>query len=151
MSISSLAGCILCATFGFRSVRTGRYPFEEPSAETCGRVALENRKQSTHSTPENRRKEGYYALCPPPPPPLLNFLGEKPPLRHTNGYSIAEILLVFGIIAGVLIGVWAMYTLLGDHSDVQAVVAEIQIVREAAVTYKNAAGTNNYSTLQDLL
>ena len=38
-----------------------------------------------------------------PPPPLLNFLGEKPPLRHTNGYSIAEILLVFGIIAGVLI------------------------------------------------
>ena len=54
-------------------------------------------------------------VLPPPPPLLLNFLGEKSPLRHTNGYSIAEILLVFGIIAGVLIGVWAMYTLLAEQ------------------------------------
>ena len=54
---------------------------------------------------------------------------------------------MFGIIAGVLIGVWAMYTLLGDNSDVQAVVAEVRMIREAAVTYKNAGGTNDYSPL----
>ena len=72
--------------------------------------------------------------------------------RHAmqNGYSIAEILLVFGIIAGVLVGVWAMYTLLGDNSDVQAAIAEVQMLQSAAVTYKNASGTNNYSTLQPL-
>ena len=64
-----------------------------------------------------------------------------------NGYSIAEILLVFGIIAGVLVGVWAMYTLLGDNSDVQAVIAEVQMLQSAAVTYKNASETNSYSML----
>ncbi len=72
--------------------------------------------------------------------------------RHAmqNGYSIAEILLVFGIIAGVLVGVWAMYTLLGDNSDVQAVIAEVQMLQSAAVTYKAGSETNNYSTLQPL-
>ena len=88
------------------------------------------------------REAGY--STPPPPPPLLNFLGEKPPLRHTNGYSIAEILLVFGIIAGVLIGVWAMYTMLSDEADVKTAVAEIQIIREAAVQFKTHDGNGKY-------
>ena len=78
------------------------------------------------------------------PPLLLNFLGEKPPLRHTNGYSIAEILLVFGIIAGILIGVWAMYTLLSDGADVQTAVAEILMLQEAAVTYKHNSERKDY-------
>ena len=104
-----------------------------------------NRRRSQH--PENRRKEGYYALCPPPPPLLLNFLGEKPPLRHTNGYSIAEILLVFGIIAGVLIGVWAMYTMLAEETDVKAAVAEIQLIREAAVHFKANDGNGKYNNI----
>ena len=60
-----------------------------------------------------------------------------------NGYSIAEILLVFGIIAGVLIGVWAMYTMLGDKSDAQTAVAEIQMLRKAAAEYKHAPGHDN--------
>ena len=59
--------------------------------------------------------------------------------NKANGYSIAEILLVFGIIAGVLIGVWAMYTMLGDESTAQTVVAEIQMLRSAAVEYKNTS------------
>ena len=84
---------------------------------------------------------------PPPPRPLLNFLGEKPPLRHTNGYSIAEILLVFGIIAGVLIGVWAMYTMLSEEADVKAAVAEIQIIREAAVQFKTHDGNGKYNDI----
>ena len=93
--------------------------------------------------PENEEGKAWYSTPPPPPPPLLNFLGEKPPLRHTNGYSIAEILLVFGIIAGVLIGVWAMYTMLGDKSDAQTAVAEIQMLRKAAAEYKHAPGHDN--------
>ena len=101
-----------------------------------------NRRRSQH--PENGRKEGR-VLCSPPPPSLLNFLGEKPPLRHTNGYSIAEILLVFGIIAGVLIGVWAMYTMLAEEVDVKAAVAEIQIIREAAVQFKTHNGNGKYN------
>ncbi len=67
--------------------------------------------------------------------------------RKKNGYSIAEILLVFGIIAGVLIGVWAMYTMLGDHTDTKAAIAEIQLLRDAAVRHKSALGNgNNYAT-----
>ena len=57
-----------------------------------------------------------------------------------NGYSIAEILLVFGIIAGVLIGVWAMYTMLSEDQDVKNAIAEIQVIREAAVQWKVANG-----------
>ena len=124
--------------------------FEEPSAEACGRVALENRKQSTHPLWKAEERQDTMLSTPPPPPPLLNFLGEKPPLRHTNGYSIAEILLVFGIIAGVLIGVWAMYTMLAEKTDVKAAVTEIQMLQNAAITYKNHSGTNNYSTLAPL-
>ena len=63
-----------------------------------------------------------------------------------NGYSIAEILLVFGIIASVLIGVWAIYTMLGDEVDVRAVVAEIEMLRHAAVEYKRAS-KSNYSAI----
>ncbi len=63
--------------------------------------------------------------------------------RRRNGYSIAEILLVFGIIAGVLIGVWAMYTMLGDKSDAQTAIAEIQMIKKAAHEYKYAPGKQN--------
>ena len=71
-----------------------------------------------------------------------SILGQPKP----NGYSIAEILLVFGIIAGVLIGVWAMYTMLGDKSDAQTAIAEIQMLREAAVEYKHAQGQRRKHT-----
>ncbi len=67
--------------------------------------------------------------------------------RGRNGYSIAEILLVFGIIAGVLVGVWAMYTLLADDADVKAVVADILLIQGAAAQYKQANPTNNYRDL----
>ena len=66
--------------------------------------------------------------------------------RKQNGYSIAEILLVFGIIAGVLIGVWAMYTLLGDKADAQAAIAEVQMLKKAAHKYKYAPGRENKYT-----
>ena len=64
--------------------------------------------------------------------------------RERNGYSIAEILLVFGIIAGVLFGVWAMYTLLADDADAKAVVAEILLIQGAAVQYKQASSASKY-------
>ncbi len=67
-------------------------------------------------------------------------------LSQPNGYSIAEILLVFGIIAGVLIGVWAMYTMLGDKTEVQKAVAEIQMLQQAAATFKSASETGNYAS-----
>lgn len=67
---------------------------------------------------------------------------------HTsNGYSIAEILLVFGIIAGVLIGVWAMYTMLSDESEAQMAITEIQMLQRAAVDYKTESGTNSYTDI----
>ena len=66
--------------------------------------------------------------------------------RKGNGYSIAEILLVFGIIAGVLIGVWAMYTLLGDKADSQAAIAEVHMLKKAAHEYKYAPGRQNKYT-----
>ncbi len=99
-----------------------------------------NRRRSQH--PENRRKEGR-VLCSTPSP-LLNFLGEKPPLRHTNGYSIAEILLVFGIIAGVLIGVWAIYTMVSEDTDRKNAIAEIQMIQQAALAHKRGSGANDY-------
>ena len=119
------------------------------SQSSASRVLLKQNGRRSQRT-ENRRKEGRI-LCslPPPPPPLLNFLGEKPPLRHTNGYSIAEILLVFGIIAGVLIGVWAMYTMLSDEADAQALVRDIQMLQEAAVQFKSAGGTNTYEHIYE--
>ncbi len=67
---------------------------------------------------------------------------------HTNnGYSIAEILLVFGIIAGVLIGVWAMYTMLSDESEAQMAITEIQMLQRAAVDYKTGSSTNSYTAI----
>ena len=58
---------------------------------------------------------------------------------------------MFGIIAGVLIGVWAMYTMLGNEVDEQKAIAEIQMLRNAAVRYKSAPGNgNNYATLESV-
>ena len=74
---------------------------------------------------------------------LLKKLNQCLLQRRRNGYSIAEILLVFGIIAGVLIGVWAMYTMLGDKSDAQSAIAEIQMIKKAAHEYKYAPGKQN--------
>ena len=59
---------------------------------------------------------------------------------------------MFGIIAGVLIGVWAMYTVLSEDVETQSIIAEIQIIREAAVQWKATNGNmwsnpvNRYST-----
>ena len=52
---------------------------------------------------------------------------------------------MFGIIAGVLIGVWAMYTMLAEETDVKAAVAEIQLIREAAVQFKHNDGGGKYN------
>ena len=93
------------------------------------------------------REAGYSNTLPPPPPPpllLLKLPWRESALSHTNGYSIAEILLVFGIIAGVLIGVWAMYTVLSEDADAKNVVAEVRMIREAARAYKAANG-NSYN------
>ena len=74
---------------------------------------------------------------PPPPPPLLSRQKSGCYDRYkANGYSIAEILLVFGIIAGLLIGVWAMYTMLEEDAEVKRTVASVQMLREAATTYR---------------
>ena len=75
--------------------------------------------------------------------PFRNLLATDRSQRARTGYSIAEILLVFGIIAGVLIGVWAMYTMLGDKSDAQTAIAEIQMLKKAAHEYKYAPGRKN--------
>ena len=66
--------------------------------------------------------------------------------RRQNGYSIAEILLVFGIVADVLIGVWVMYT----KSNAQSAIAEIQMIKKAAHEYKYAPGTQNKYTSADM-
>lgn len=70
-----------------------------------------------------------------------------------NGYSIAEILLVFGIIAGVLVGVWAMYSMLSSESDAKKIVTEIQLVRAAVQEYRTTGGAfedlpGNFESLQ---
>ena len=75
--------------------------------------------------------------------PFRNLLATDRSQQARTGYSIAEILLVFGIIAGVLIGVWAMYTMLGDKSDAQTAIAEIQMIKKAAHEYKYAPGKKN--------
>ena len=56
---------------------------------------------------------------------------------------------MFGIIAGVLIGVWAMYTMLSDEADAQALVRDIQMLQEAAVQFKSAGGKNTYDHIYD--
>ena len=93
---------------------------------------------------EVQRGRILYPPPPPPPPLLLKLPWRESALSHTNGYSIAEILLVFGIIAGVLIGVWAMYTMLAEETDVKAAVAEIQLIRDAAVQFKYNDGGGKY-------
>ncbi len=75
--------------------------------------------------------------------------GKRARYRETNGYSIAEILLVFGIIAGVLVGVWAIYTVLSDEVDTQALVNDVLLLRDAAIQFRNAGGTNSYKHLSD--
>ena len=52
---------------------------------------------------------------------------------------------MFGIIAGVLIGVWAMYTMLAEETDVKTAVAEIQLIRDAAVQFKHNDGGGEYN------
>ena len=52
---------------------------------------------------------------------------------------------MFGIIAGVLVGVWAIYTMLAEEMNVKMAVAEIQLVREAAVQFKNNNGNGKYN------
>ena len=84
---------------------------------------------------------------PPPPSLLLKLPWRESALSRTNGYSIAEILLVFGIIASVLIGVWAVYTMLAEETDVKAAVAEIQVIREAAVQFKHNDGGGKYNNM----
>ena len=65
---------------------------------------------------------------------------QHPENGRTNGYSIAEIMLVFGIIAGVLIGVWAMYTMLAGDTEAKTVVAEIQMLQQAITEYRVQGG-----------
>ncbi len=48
-----------------------------------------------------------------------------------------------------LIGVWAMYTLLAEETDVKALVSDIQMLQDAAVQFKSAGGTNTYESLYD--
>ena len=79
---------------------------------------VENRAQ--HRPEDRKRRENISS----PYKQMLPWRESVP--GRTNGYSIAEILLVFGIIAGVLVGVWAMYVMLGDEVDAKAVVTEIQ-------------------------
>ena len=108
--------------------------------------------------PENRREEGRVDMTPapinfldeypPPPPPLLSRQKSGCYDRYkANGYSIAEILLVFGIIAGVLIGVWAMYTVLEEDAEVKRTVAAILMLREAATAYR-FTNNNEYTDQQ---
>ena len=50
---------------------------------------------------------------------------------------------MFGIIAGVLVGVWAIYTMLGGEVNERVAVSQIQMLREAAVQFKNAPGNDS--------
>ena len=62
--------------------------------------------------------------------------------RRQNGYSMAEILLVFGIIAGVLVGVWAIYFMLLGEIESDRLLADVRILQDAAVRYKQANGSS---------
>ena len=60
---------------------------------------------------------------------------------------------MFGIIAGVLVSIWAMYTMLGDESDTKMIVTEIQLIRAAVQEYRTAGGAladlpGNFESLQ---
>ena len=70
-----------------------------------------------------------------------------------NGYSLSEILLVFGIIAGCTVGVWTMFAILRTEAKEQAVVDDIRMLQSAAIECKYATEGNDYtscSTFADL-
>lgn len=69
--------------------------------------------------------------------------GRKSGSSQTNGYSIAEILLVFVTIAGVIFVAWSVYTVLSVDSDVKTAVAEIHMLQQAGRQYKTA-NKNSY-------
>ena len=50
---------------------------------------------------------------------------------------------MFGIIAGVLVGVWAMYTMLADESDTKSAIAEIEMIQSAAVQFRSLPENGN--------
>ena len=102
-----------------------------------------NGRRSQH--PENRSKGSQSIIPYKLPQPLLKLPWRESALSHTNGYSIAEILLVFGIIAGVLVTVWAMYTMLADEVGWKNSVAEVQMLRQAARQYKHSAKDGTYA------
>ena len=63
-----------------------------------------------------------------------------------NGYSLAEITLVFGIISIILVSVWATYAVLTDEVDALSAIAEIQLIRKAANDFKNIPASSNKYT-----
>ena len=113
--------------------------YNEHSQSSVPRAVKAKREPQT----AGKRREGGRVVCSSP----YKLPWRESALSRTNGYSIAEILLVFGIIAGVLIGVWAMYTMLSEEADVKAAVAEIQIIREAAVQFKTHDGNGTYNNM----
>ena len=79
---------------------------------------------------------------------LFETLGRYSFQCRRNGYSLAEIMLVFGIIAIILTSVWATYAVLIDEADALAAIAEIQLIRKAANDYKNVPiHMNKYSSV----
>ena len=85
-----------------------------------------------------------------PLPIFIDSTGTHTSKPKPNGYSIAEILLVFGIIAGVLVGVWAMYEMLGGETTEQAVVAEIRMLQDAAVAYRRGSSDGSYISVRGI-
>lgn len=79
---------------------------------------------------------------------LLEILGRYSFQCRRNGYTLAEIMLVFGIAAIILTSVWATYDVLTDEVDALAAIAEIQLIRKAANDYRNApAHLNTYMNI----
>ena len=57
--------------------------------------------------------------------------------HRQNGYSLAEILLVFSIIFALLLGMWTTYIVLADEADALLAAAEIKLIRKAANDFKH--------------
>ena len=57
-----------------------------------------------------------------------------------NGYSILEILLIFGIIVGLLVGAWTMYAVFVEEARAQQAITEIQMIKQAANEFKRESG-----------
>ncbi len=68
---------------------------------------------------------------------IFETLGRYSFQYRRNGYSLAEIMLVFGIIAIILTSVWTTYAVLTNEVDALVAIAEIQLIRKAANDYKN--------------